>query len=73
MSVSLSILLFLIAILKVMKKGGPLTSAIAAGQGIKEIRSTAMMVCYRGIHEKDSEDVVSAVCVQRDRSIFYIV
>ena len=28
---------------------------------------------YRGIHEKGSGDVVSAVCVQRDRKIVYIV
>ena len=28
---------------------------------------------YRGIHEKGMGDVVSAVCVQRDRKIVYVV
>jgi len=29
--------------------------------------TSELSVLYRGIHEKGSGDVVSAVCVQRDR------
>ena len=37
------------------------------------LSSQSETVFYRGIHKKGSDDVVSAVCVQRGRYIMYIV
>ena len=40
---------------------------------INQLLLSGSEILYRGLHKKGSGDVVSAVCVQRNRLIVYIV